>query len=110
MTQFNPQGAGCPQESNVSIETTGAPVLVTTKNRGVFFGYTDDAPTSTVVTLRSARCAIRFGTTGGFMQLAQTGPTSKSKIGSRAPAITLQDVTSVSAVSEEAVKAWEAAQ
>lgn len=90
--------------------TPGRPVLVTTANRGVFFGYTEDPSSATVVTLKSARCAIRFGTTGGVFELAGTGPTSKSKIGTRAPEITLQGVTSVSAVSEVATAAWEAAQ
>lgn len=85
------------------------PVLVTTAHRGVFFGYTHDEATATVVTLQRARCAIRFGTTGGVLQLAATGPTRISKIGSRAPEITLQAVTSVSAVSEIATAAWEAA-
>lgn len=89
---------------------TGRPVLVTTKHRGVFFGYTEDPSTAQVVTLKRARCAIYFGTTGGVFQLAATGPTPKSRIGSRAPEITLQDVTSVSAVAPEAVQAWESVQ
>jgi len=83
-------------------------VLVTTKYRGVFFGYTEDA-TGDTITLKNARCAIRWRTTGGFLELAENGPNSNSKIGSRAPSIELRGITSVADVSENAVKAWEEA-
>ena len=87
---------------------TKTAVLVTTAHKGVFFGYTDDPPTAQVVILSNARCAIRFGTKGGFLELADTGPTRDSRVGARAPEITLQAVTSVTKVSEAATKAWEA--
>lgn len=90
-------------------ESSDRPVIVTTERRGVFFGYTSDPADAKVVTLRNARCAIRWGTTGGWLQLAATGPTANSKVGTRAPEITLQGVTSVAAVSPEAAAAWERA-
>lgn len=85
------------------------PVIITTEHRGVFFGYTDNAKEDTVVTLKNARCAIRWATTGGFMELADIGPNENSKIGSRAEEITLQKVTSMTKVSDRAVEAWERA-
>ena len=91
--------------------TSESPVLVTTAHRGVFFGFlsSDQSRESKIVTLMRARCAIYFGTTNGFMELAATGPTSKSRIGAEAPKITLQDVTSVTEVSAEATDKWTSA-
>lgn len=86
---------------------TKKPVLVTTERRGVFFGYLVER-TEKSIKLEGARCAIRFGTTGGFLELAATGPTSSSKIGARA-SLELTGITSVSDVTPAAVEAWERA-
>ncbi len=83
------------------------PVIVCTEFRGVFFGYATDT-TGPNVHLKRARMAIRFGTTNGVMQLAETGPTSNSKISARAD-IDLRKVTSVFEVTPNAAKAWEVA-
>jgi hypothetical protein len=83
------------------------PVIVCTEHRGVFFGYATDT-SGDVIHLRSARMAICFGTTRGVMQLAETGPTSSSKISARAD-IEIRRITSVFEVTPEATKAWEAA-
>lgn len=92
--------------------TDRAPVLITTKHRGVFFGYEvgryDQADGNLAVLLEGARCAIRFGTTGGFMQLAATGPTEASRVGDRADG-EFRDVTCVLKVTPDAVEAWERA-
>ena len=88
--------------------TEERPVLITTKHRGVFFGHLESRDGTSVV-LRRCKCAIRWRTTGGFLELAQKGPNSNSKIGAEAPRVELFDVTSVSDVSEEAARAWEQA-
>ena len=59
------------------------------------------------ITLTSARMAIYWGTAKGVMQLAGTGPTEKSIVSSRADC-QLKKVTSVFAVTAEAVAKWEA--
>lgn len=86
------------------------PVIICTKYRGVFFGYlatrTQDPDPS--VTLSRARMAIQFGTTRGVMQLAETGPTTASKISARAN-LELFGITAIFDVTPEAVKAWEEA-
>ena len=82
-------------------------VLICTKHRGVFFGYATNT-SGNDVTLKRARMAIKFGTNRGVMQLAETGPTSNSKVSARADC-NLHDVTAVFEVTETAVKAWEAA-
>jgi hypothetical protein len=84
------------------------PVLVTTAHRGVFFGLLESRDGNSVI-LVDARCAIRWSTTGGFLELAQVGPNKNSKIGATAPRIELFDVTSISDVTEEAAQKWQAA-
>jgi hypothetical protein len=83
------------------------PVIVTTERRGVFFGllksYDEKAR---VAILTDARMAIYWGTTDGLLQLAATGPTSKSKISARAPEIRLEVCECVIDVSPEAERAW----
>lgn len=87
--------------------TKERPVIICTSHRGVFFGYA----TSTVgdaIHLRSARMAIYWGTTRGVMELAETGPTAKSRISARAD-IEVRSITAVFEVSPAAVAKWEAA-
>lgn len=83
------------------------PVIICTKHRGVFFGYADDT-TGNDVKLQRARMAIRWGTTRGVMELAETGPTAQSRISARAD-VDLRDVTAVFEVAPAAVEKWEAA-
>ena len=83
------------------------PVIVCTSHRGVFFGHAEDT-SGDVITLRAAKMAIYFGTTRGVMQLANTGPTSSSKISLPAD-IAVRSVTAVFEVTPEAAAKWEAA-
>lgn len=84
------------------------PVIVCTEHRGVFFGYATDTKGSEI-DLKGARMAICWGTTRGVMELAESGPTSKSKISARAD-IEVRKVTAVFEVTPTAAAAWEAAQ
>ncbi len=83
------------------------PVIVCTEHRGVFFGYATDT-TGDTVKLSRARMGIYWGTTRGVMELAETGPTAKSKISARAD-IEVRKVTAVFEVTPEAAAKWEAA-
>jgi hypothetical protein len=83
------------------------PVIVCTEHRGVFFGYAA-ATKGTEIELKRARMAIAFGTQRGVMELAETGPTSRSKVSARAD-IDVRKVTAVFEVTDAAAKAWEAA-
>ena len=90
------------------------PVIVTTDKRGVFFGYSShtDAEhgSAPALTLQRARnCVYWSKDVRGFMGLASTGPTKSCRIGPQAPSVTLRGITSVMAVSDDAVKAWESA-
>lgn len=85
----------------------GRPVLVTTQNRGVFFGYAETTD-GDVIKLRGARNAIYWSReTGGFMGLAGKGPAAGSRVGERAD-IELRGITAVAECTPEAVEAWEA--
>ena len=82
-------------------------VLITTKHRGVFAGYLlEERDNGNTVVLTNARCAIRWSTTKGFLELATAGPNVNSKIGASAPETTLYDVTSKTICTDEAAKAW----
>lgn len=82
------------------------PVIICTEFKGVFFGYAADT-SGDVIQLKRARMAIYWGTTKGVMQLAETGPTSRSKISARAD-IEVRKITAVFEVTPEAAQAWEA--
>ena len=84
------------------------PILVTTEHRGVFAGLVLDNQDLDARTMRleDARCAIYWGTTKGVVQLAHTGPTGTSRIGSPATLEALHDITAVWAITPEAWEKW----
>lgn len=92
---------------NYMATTTERPVIVCTEHGGVLFGYATDT-TGDVIHLRNARMAIRFGTTRGVMELAETGPTPESKISSRAHT-EIRKITAIFECTSEATARWEAA-
>lgn len=83
------------------------PVIVCTIHKGVFFGMAEDT-TGDVIHLVGAKMAIYWGTTRGVMELANTGPTEKSRISLPAD-IEVRGVTAVFEVTPEAAAKWEAA-
>ena len=87
------------------------PVLITTQHRGVFAGLIpeDQDITAKAMPLKSAKMAIYFGTTKGVMELAETGPTSKSRISAPADSPMLHDITAVFSIKDSAWEAWGAA-
>lgn len=80
------------------------PVIVCTSHRGVFFGYATETK-GDVINLKDARMAIYWGTTRGVMQLAESGPTSTSKISAKAD-IEVRSVTAVFEVTPDAEAKW----
>ena len=81
-------------------------VVVTTKHRGVFFGYAVDTGGETIK-LRAARNCIYWSSeVKGFLGLAATGPTKACRVGPAAD-IELRDITCVASATEVATKAWE---
>lgn len=84
------------------------PILVCTQHRGVFAGLVpqDTDLTQRTLSLKDARMAIYFGTTKGVMELAETGPTSKSRISAKADIPVLHDITSIFEITPEAWNKW----
>lgn len=93
---------------NVKTEAKTSPIIVTTAHKGVFFGYgvPSDAPT---IRIERCRMVVYWSADAkSVVGLAANGPTPGCRIGPRAPAITLRDVTSVIEVSAEAAEKFEA--
>ena len=83
-------------------------VLVTTAQRGVFFGYADDT-SGNVIKLTAARNCIYWPPTNkGFLGLANMGPLKGSRVGPPAT-IELRNITCVAECTPKAVKLWESA-
>lgn len=89
-------------------QTEERAVLITTKHRGVFFGYATDT-SGDVITLKRARCCVRWSGTKGFLGLTTEGPNSNCRIGPAADELQLRDITAVASCSPTAVTAWEQA-
>jgi len=87
------------------------PVMVTTKHRGVFFGYGPAKATDGAITIKQSRmCVYWSADVRGVMGLASGGPTSSCRVTHALPEpVTLYDVTGVFGVSDDAVKKWESA-
>jgi len=87
------------------------PVLITTQHRGVFAGLisNDQGVAAKAMPLKSAKMAIYWGTSKGVMELAETGPTSKSRISAPADIPMLHDITAVFDITDKAWEAWSAA-
>lgn len=90
------------------MKVNGRPVLVTTAHKGVFFGYAKDTSGDTIHLHRGRLAVYWTADLRGFMGLASVGPGPGCKVGP-AVDIEIRNVTSISEVSEGAVKKWEAA-
>ena len=86
-------------------------VLVTTQHRGVFAGQVPDEFDFNLrdFPLDNAKMAIYWGTSDGVMQLANTGPTSQSRISAPANIPMLHDVTAIFEITDEAWEKWKSA-
>lgn len=81
-------------------------VVVTTKHRGVFFGWATDTD-GEIIKLHAARNCLSWPAENhGFMGLASMGPVKGARVGPAAD-IDLRDITSVIACTPEAIEAWE---
>ena len=87
---------------------TARPVIVTTAHRGVFFGYARNTSGESISLERGRNCLYWDVGVKGFVGLASAGPNGKCRVGPPAD-MELRGITAVLEVSEQAVKAWEAA-
>ena len=82
------------------------PVMVTTKHRGVFFGYATETGGDTICLARARNCVYWSSDVKGFLGLAATGPSATCRIGPAAD-LQLRDITAVVEVTPDAVVQWE---
>ena len=87
----------------------GRPVVITTKYRGVFFGYATDTSGSIVTLKRARMCVYWSKSLHGVLGLASDGPSSDCRIGRAVDSIELRGVAAVIEVSADAVDKWESA-
>lgn len=85
------------------------PVVITTKHRGVFFGYVeDDSKTPEKITLLNARMCIYWtASIKGVLGLASVGPDSNCRIGLAVPRFEAWEITSITDCTPEAAEKWE---
>ena len=87
----------------------GQNVMTADKNRGVTCGrlvaWSEDGR---VATLDGARMCIAWRGVRGLFQLAATGPTGECRITPAVKTLCVADVHMHAAVSDEAMRAWEA--
>jgi hypothetical protein len=81
-------------------------LIVTTAHRGVFAGYGKPTNEKTIRLTDAQMCVYWTSDVKGVVGLAVTGPCKGCRVGPPAPAITIQDVTSVMEASEAAEAAW----
>lgn len=83
------------------------PMIVTTKHRGVFFGYGDTESKAKTIQLNQAQMCVYWSEAmHGVMGLAAQGPDDQCRIGPVVPTLTLHDVTSIMMVTPKAEDAW----
>lgn len=84
----------------------GAAVMVTTDQKGVFFGYYFSR-SGTEVKLKDVRnCLYWPESQRGFLGLAKYGPAEGSRVGPAAEEVLLLGVTSICFVGKEAERRW----
>ena len=82
-------------------------VLITTSNRGTFYGYSKHTiKNKDAFKLRAAQCVIYWATTKGYPQLATEGPQSGTTLSTVAD-MEVNGVTVVLEVTESAQKEWD---
>ena len=84
-------------------------VVVTTKDKGIFFGYVkDESKVPAEITLTECRNAVYYpAQVKGFLGLTVSGPVQGSRIGPPAPELRLFKLTGIASCSPEAVIQWE---
>lgn len=82
-------------------------VVVTTKHRGVFFGYASNTAGDPITLKRARLCIYWSADVRGFMGLAANGPSATCRVGPAVDEIELREITSVIAVTADAAKRWE---
>ena len=98
-----------PPGENVVVLPNPIPVVVTTKQRNVFFGFVDPSEIKRrSLTLTKCRhCIVWTADVRGYLGLASHGPSETCRITRTSPRpVLLHDVLCVAECSDEAVERW----
>lgn len=84
-------------------------IVVTTENRGVFFGYLkDESKSPSEIIIEQARMCVYWDSeTRGVLGLAGNGPSNNCRITHAIPEAKLYKITGIFDCSDDAVKKWE---
>lgn len=99
-----------PKSPKNSNNATGRAVVVTTKDKGIFFGrVVDESNAPRTIKLRDLRnCLYYPQAVKGFLGLAVSGPLAGSRVGPSCPEpCDLYDLTGIFTCTPEAIAAWE---
>lgn len=85
------------------------PIVVTTKHRGVFFGYVeDDSKSPSEIILAQVRMCVYWSSDiKGVLGLAVSGPSATCRITHAVSKVTLYDITGILDCSPDATEKWE---
>jgi len=84
------------------------PVLITTKNRGIYYGYLlhDQGPVA--CTLTRARVVATWDCGHeGFLALAVRGPRGRAEVSPQCEELTIYDIDTVALVTDAAAEEWD---
>lgn len=90
-------------------KTTKRAVVVTTKHRGVFFGYvkSDEKLPGEIKLTQVRMCVYWSSDVRGVTGLSLGGPTAGCRITHAVPEVTIYNITSVMECASAAVEQWE---
>lgn len=91
-----------------SESTPRRPVVVTTAEKGIFFGYASDTSGDRIHLTRGRNCVYWSADVHGFVGLASSGPSASCRVGPAAD-MEVRYITSVVEATPQAVERWEAA-
>ena len=83
------------------------PVLITTDNRGVYFGHLLENKAPEMVRLARARVVVQWDTPQGFLYMAVKGPQGVAEVSPAVGDLEVYGVAAVAVCSPEAAEAWD---
>jgi len=85
------------------------PVLITTNNRGVYYGYLVENKAPDMVRLDKARVVVQWDTPKGFLHMAVEGPEGVAEVSPAVGSMEVYGVATIADCTKEAAEAWDAA-
>lgn len=85
------------------------PVLITTNNRGIYYGYLTENNAPDMVRLEKARVCVQWDAGNeGFLVMAVRGPQGVAEVSLAVGSLEVYGVATIAHCSPEAAEAWDA--